>query len=1008
MAAKNDPGINVKVGGEQSFRNALRNISAELRTLDSELKLSSAQFAGQEKSEAAVAERTKILAKEKDALAKKEELLNARLEETKAKYGENSTEAKNLERQINGVKTQTINLDHEMASLNGTTDSTSTAMKDAGDTAAQTGTDMSSSAATAKHGWVVAAAAIVAALSQIVSATKEAISTGLNYNETLETYTTNFSVMLSSEKKGAELVDQLKSIASTTPFELGDLSKATQTLLSFNLSAEGSVDILSMLGDISLGSADKLQTLSRAYGKIYSSGKVTLESINMMIDAGFNPLTLVAQAAGEEISATYARISAGKVTVDEITAAIQTATSAGGQFANGMQKASETVAGLKSTLSDNLGEAAGTALQPLSDALRVDILPKLIATTNTIRDQIAVSATWNGAMTKISTALSSAVSKASSSVVKVAENLASIVAWIAENFEALKATVIGVGAAFVTFKATMAIGSAVQVVVSAIKLLGTANTAATASQLGLNAAMDANPIMLIVSALAALTIGIIAYANSLPDANAETKALRDEVVATRDAINKTTAATEESIDSAEDEKRKLNALTAELDALTSKTTLTAGEQSRLTAIVNTLNDSVDGLNLSYDASTNSVGRTTTAIYSMIEAKRSAAELDALQDAYIEQTASKETALAKLEAARANAEKVRSENAAKAALLTDQEAIRRAATSRDVDAAAFKEARAAQEAIDLADATLAEATLTYSDACTAISDTTAALDDFGAASDAATTAADEQAAAQEALAAAYEWATDRLTYYSGYTQNVFGTITQNAAVSVSDMIANLNANTDAITKWSDDLATLADAGIDDGLLQKLRDAGPEAAATAASLADYVKNGGSLDELNKAYEDAGQAASDAVVSELDTLPDSLAGIGSNSAVGLTDGIMGKIDDIRAAGAAAGNAAIEGAQTALDVHSPSRKFGWLGRMSGVGYINELRSSLRGVGDMFSATVRGIDSAAYSSSAPSSAAPAVAGGATIVNLTVTDPSPAWTAWLMQEFNVQLGEALR
>ena len=107
---------------------------------------------------------------------------------------------------------------------------------------------------------------------------------GLNYNSQMETYATNFEVMLGSQEAAAKKVEELKTMAAKTPFEMADLAKGTQTLLAFNVASEDSTDVLTKLGDISLGNSNKLDSLTRAYGKMNAAQKVTLEDINMMID----------------------------------------------------------------------------------------------------------------------------------------------------------------------------------------------------------------------------------------------------------------------------------------------------------------------------------------------------------------------------------------------------------------------------------------------------------------------------------------------------------------------------------------------------------------------------------------------------------------------------------------------------------------------------------------------------------------------------------------------------
>lgn len=201
---------------------------------------------------------------------------------------------------------------------------------------------------------------------------------GLNYNSQMETYTTNFEVMLGSQEVAAKKVEELKTMAAKTPFEMADLAKGTQTLLAFNVASEDTTDVLSDLGDISLGNSEKLDSLTRAYGKMNAAQKVTLEDINMMIDAGYNPLLNIQEKTGESMEELYDRISAGEVSFTEIQEAISAATSEGGQFYQGMEKASQTTAGLISTLKDNAQALVGEVFQPISASLTSTLLPAAI------------------------------------------------------------------------------------------------------------------------------------------------------------------------------------------------------------------------------------------------------------------------------------------------------------------------------------------------------------------------------------------------------------------------------------------------------------------------------------------------------------------------------------------------------------------------------------------------------------------------------------------------------
>lgn len=329
--------------------------------------------------------------------------------------------------------------------------------------------------------WTVAAGQLIADFAKkAASSLKSVVKSGLDYNAQMESYLTNFKVMLGDEQLAAEKLEEIRRMAASTPFSLSDLTEGTQTLLQFGVAADDTTGVLKRLGDISLGNADKLQTLVRAYGKMSSAQKVTLENVNMMIDAGFNPLNQICDATGESMSALYKRISDGKVSFNELEAAVAAATSEGGQFYNGMLEASQTFNGRLSTLKDNVAALTGELTSGLFSALG-DILVK-----------------------------------ANELVVSITEDDAKMAA-LKETIGVLTAAVVAVTAAVLSYKATVAAATAITALhTAATTAMAAAHKAAAAgatglqvAQAALNTVLSANPIRLVVAALAALAAGLV-------------------------------------------------------------------------------------------------------------------------------------------------------------------------------------------------------------------------------------------------------------------------------------------------------------------------------------------------------------------------------------------------------------------------------------------------------------------------------------------------------------------
>ena len=215
---------------------------------------------------------------------------------------------------------------------------------------------------------------------------------GVKYNATIEQYQTSFEVMTGSAEKAAEVVDRLKKLGAETPFEMPQLAEVTQLLMNYGFTADEAIDRMQMLGDISQGSADKMQRIATAYGQMSSAGKVQLEDVKQMIEAGFNPLQEISESTGESMQSLYDRISSGTLAVDEITASMQRATSEGGKYYQSMEKQSQTITGMISTLKDNAQQLLGEVVQPITESFSTQLLPAAIDAI----DQLTTAFQQNG------------------------------------------------------------------------------------------------------------------------------------------------------------------------------------------------------------------------------------------------------------------------------------------------------------------------------------------------------------------------------------------------------------------------------------------------------------------------------------------------------------------------------------------------------------------------------------------------------------------------------------
>ena len=219
--------------------------------------------------------------------------------------------------------------------------------------------------------------AVATSVGVVSTAMTGLIGFGVKYNAEIEQLQTSFEVMTGSAEKAKDVISELQKIGAETPFETKDLAEVTQLLMNYGLTADDAISKMKMLGDIAQGSSEKMNRIAMAYGQMSSAGKVSLEDVKQMIEAGFNPLQEISKTTGESMASLYDRISKGTISVDEITASMQRSTSVGGKYFQSMEKQSKTLNGQISTLKDNFSQFAGVLAEDTTNAISSEFLPAI-------------------------------------------------------------------------------------------------------------------------------------------------------------------------------------------------------------------------------------------------------------------------------------------------------------------------------------------------------------------------------------------------------------------------------------------------------------------------------------------------------------------------------------------------------------------------------------------------------------------------------------------------------
>lgn len=171
----------------------------------------------------------------------------------------------------------------------------------------------------------------------------------VNVRGEMESLEMSFEI-LAGKEWGKRLFADIKDYAVKTPMLLGDLAKGAQTLLAFNIAAEDVMPILRAIGDISMGNADKFNSLVLAFSQMSSTGKLMGQDLLQMINAGFNPLSVISEQTGKSIGVLKEEMAAGSLSAEMITQAFMDATAEGGKFYGMLDTQSKGVKGSISNL----------------------------------------------------------------------------------------------------------------------------------------------------------------------------------------------------------------------------------------------------------------------------------------------------------------------------------------------------------------------------------------------------------------------------------------------------------------------------------------------------------------------------------------------------------------------------------------------------------------------------------------------------------------------------------
>lgn len=221
---------------------------------------------------------------------------------------------------------------------------------------------MAAVAGTAVAGLVAAAGAAGGVLATI----------GIRSAMASETSAIAFETMLGSATAAKAFLSDLSDFAERTPFELSGLRTSASSLLATGIAAKDVIPLLTRLGESTSAmntGAEGIARATYALQQMRSSGRVALEELNQLTEAGVPIIDALAASMGKSQAEIRKMVSAGKIPVDSVLAAILQGKGRLGTFAGLMDKQSRTLTGVLSNFKDKAERTLGDLFAPALPAI---------------------------------------------------------------------------------------------------------------------------------------------------------------------------------------------------------------------------------------------------------------------------------------------------------------------------------------------------------------------------------------------------------------------------------------------------------------------------------------------------------------------------------------------------------------------------------------------------------------------------------------------------------------
>ena len=687
------------------------------------------------------------------------------------------------------------------------------------------------------------------AVSSAMNLVSQSMDKAIDRFDTLQRFPKVMKSLGHSSKDVAASTKLLSEGIEGLPTTLDTVVSTTQKLTSMTGNLKQSTKLTIALNNAFLASGASTEDASRGlqqYTQMLSAGKVDMQSWKTLQETMPYALQKTAESFGFAGASAqkdfYSALQDGKITFTDFSKRLIELNKGTNGFAEMAKKNSE---GIKTSFGNIVNAVAKGIANVIAefDKMSKAVTGKSIA-QNLDSIKGAVNSTFNVIISVI---------RGATPVVK---SLVSVLGFLKPVLDPLISVFAGVVGAVLLFKGAMlglsiikGIGSLIGTLITSLVSLTSTSLVATGATTGLAgalASLSSGGVFLVVGAIA----GLVSWLTQESEASKEAKAKNEEFKRSLDdlheSVNKGNEAYKDRRNeiqaTAEDNER----LVRKIDELNAVENKTAAQKKELASAAETLNSRIEGLNIQYDKATGTINMTTDAIRKQIEIAKASAEIEAANQKMVE-----------------NAKKrLEIKDKMKEVEKQYQDLVEK---TDSVEEGSFSNSRIREGAKAEFKKKYNEEVKKLQDDIKKTEDSDNELTNTIVKNNEAKAKSTEDASGRmiytmenmnEAQRKAVEMMQQEFANLKGEVQNAFQAIEQQTALSADQMTANLQKNIDAVDKWSQNLEILAKRGLDQGLIEQMKQAGPKMANQTQALVDASDE--QLGRLNGKWKEAGDKA------------------------------------------------------------------------------------------------------------------------------------------------------